>query len=726
MSRSRPAPEETVAPKSVPIAPETGHRSASDRTLPYVLAVFLLPLLVLWHRADALFSPLWYADPWFYLGYFRDLVNYKRDLFFGSYYGSRLAWVLPGFLIHSVFSPVIANLVLHVTVHLTATLSFFAVLRRLAGLRAAFLATMVFSVDPWLWAATGWDYPDGAGIAYCLLAMALLTRSAAQSLRPWSLLLAGIAIAGMAYTHLFLGTFTLLLVLYYFGLVWVRHGSLALRPAILACLCIGAGAAIATLGLCGVNYLLDGTFWFYAPSVNRAFRMAGDFQFVRSIWRTRELVPWLWPAVFGSCTALLLLAPRWKRKADPPNGAALVLSAPLLLAFAYMGYLQSRGTTVLGHHPYVSYLLPFGFLVMGSSFWPAVESMPLRTYVLICSAAALAFGALWHNPNGYAVLTSAAASQAAIAVSAFILTIALALRYRTAGAILGIAGFGVFTAAALSQTYLTVGTNLHSTRREYARVMQARQRIEDRRAGAPILFWYDRQESSSFFQYVALNATYIAEFERINETFPRGCSGPAEPGTLVVITSEKERSSELAQAALTDCWLPFGVHPVFESQEVINGDPRPYTMTMLRVEPTAATLPPPGEVFKSVPLEQVKLATNHAVLRRTSQGLEVQTIRGFGAYAGSLKLGLDPGTREKFAVLVRLRVLEGKIAVGILDPSGKRFLINTPVWPLPRAIDLVVPVPSPPVIGDLIISNVRPNAEASKAVIEKIEIRKLP
>ena len=726
MSRSRPGSEETVAPKSGQIAADTGQRFASDRIFPYLLAVLLLPLVVLWHRADALFSPLWYADPWFYLGYFRDLVNYKRDLFFDSYYGSRLAWVLPGFLIHSLFSPVVANLVLHLTVHLAATLSFFAVLRRLAGARTAFLAAMVFSVDPWLWAATGWDYPDGAGIAYSLLAMALLTRSAAQPLRRWSLPVAGVAMAGMAYTHLFLGSFTLLLLLYYIGLLWLWHGSLSLRTLIVSCLYLGVGAALATLGLCGVNYLLDGTFWFYAPSVNRALRMAGDFQFVRSIWRTRELVPWLWPAVFGSSTALVLLVSRWKNGTAPANRVGLVLSAPLLLAFGYMGYLQSRGTTVLGHHPYVSYLLPFAFLVMGSSFWPAVESMPFKTYVLICVTAALAFGALWYNPNGYAVLASAAASQETIAVSACILAIALALRQRTAGTILGVAGFVVFTAAALSQTYLTVGTNLHSTWREYARVMQARQRIEDRRAGAPVLFWYDRQESASFFQYVALNATYIAEFERINETFPRACSGPAEPGTLVVVTSEKEHSSQLAEAALTDCWLPFGVRPVFESEEVIGGDPRPYTMTMLRVEPTSATVPPPGEVFKSVPLEQVKLGTNNAVLRRTAHGLEVQTIRGFGAYAGSVKLGLDPNVREQFAVLVRLRVIEGKVAVGILDPSGRRFLINTPVWPLPRAMDLIVPVPSPPVTGDLIISNVRPNTEASKAVIEKIEIRKLP
>ena len=233
MSRSVSGSEEAIASADGEPATETQQPSGSEHVLPYTLAVLVLPLVVLWHRADALFSPLWYADPWFYLGYFRNLINYKRDLFFGSYYGSRLAWVLPGFLVHSLFSPLVANLILHLTVHLTATLSFFAILRRLTGHRSAFLATMVFSVDPWLWAATGWDYPDGAGIAYCLLAIALLTRSAARPVRQWSLLLAGIAMAGMAYTHLFLGTFTLLLLLYYFGFVLLWQGALAVRPAII-------------------------------------------------------------------------------------------------------------------------------------------------------------------------------------------------------------------------------------------------------------------------------------------------------------------------------------------------------------------------------------------------------------------------------------------------------------------------------------------------------------
>src|ERR1017187_4330580 len=139
---------------------------------PYVLAVLLLPVLVLWRQDNALFTGVGYLDPWFYLGFFRNLANFKGSAFPFTYYGSRLSWILPGALVHSLFSPLAANCILHLAVQSVATVSLFTTLRIAAGARRAFLATMVFSVNPWLWSATGWDYVDGVGIAYCLLTMA--------------------------------------------------------------------------------------------------------------------------------------------------------------------------------------------------------------------------------------------------------------------------------------------------------------------------------------------------------------------------------------------------------------------------------------------------------------------------------------------------------------------------------------------------------------------------
>jgi hypothetical protein len=691
----------------------------------YRLAVLLLPVLVLWHRRDALFSPLWYTDPWFYLGHFRNLANYKRDLFFGSYYGSRLAWLLPGFLVHAVLSPVIANLVLHLTVHLTATLSFFAILRRLAGARSAFVATMIFSADPWLWAATGWDYVDGAGIAYCLLAMALLSRFAAQPTGKWVLVTAGIATAGMAYSHIFLGTLVPLVLFYYFGLVSAGSGQFHPRLLLGSCLWIGAGFVTATLALCGINYGLDGIFWFYAPSLNRASFMAKDFRFVRSVWRPQELVPWLWPAIFGLLTAIALFRSQWKSRTISRNRGGMLFGAMLLLAFLYLVYLQIRGNTILAFHPYVSYLLPFAFLVMGVSFWPAVGGMSTRAYVLTCCAGALLLGALWYYPSGYHGLTSAVASQAAIAVSACFLAVALVFRQHTIGTILGLAGFVVFTAAALSGTYLAEGRSLHSTWDQYVRVMNARKRIEDRRGGAPISFWYDRQEPL-YLEHFALNSTYMAEFSRINETFPNGCSQPSEPGTLIVVVSQKAQSTQIAERTLTDCWRQFGVHPVVDDVEAVRDSGPPYTMTMLKVVPDTQSISPTGELFKSFAIEQVQAGAPGVALQRVPAGIEVDTVPGLGAFAARVKLGLDPSLSERLEAVVRLRVLEGKIVAGVQDLRNINYLISYPVWPLPRAIDVVLRLPSPIMAGDLLICNARQDRGISKFIIEKVEVRKLP
>jgi hypothetical protein len=39
-----------------------------------------------------------------YLGLFGNLTEFQRDLFPGTYYGSRLAWILPGYLPYALFA----------------------------------------------------------------------------------------------------------------------------------------------------------------------------------------------------------------------------------------------------------------------------------------------------------------------------------------------------------------------------------------------------------------------------------------------------------------------------------------------------------------------------------------------------------------------------------------------------------------------------------------------
>ena len=681
----------------------------------------LLPTLVLWRHDDALYSPPFYADAWFYLGYFKDLLDFKRNLFFTFYYGSRLSWILPGTLVHSLFPPLAANAILHLTVESVAALSLFSVLRLTTGLRSAFLATMMFAAYPWVWVAAGWDYVDGAGIAYSLLAIALLASYAHAKPLWWIALLAGMALAGMAYSHLFLATLIPFVLLLYVGLMLIWRRTAAIKSIAAGLSWIAAGFAAVTLGFCGINFLLDGKFWFYAPSIAQARYMAKSFMYTKPVWFQGQLVPWLWPVVTGCATAILATPIFLNKRREISHSIALLFSSLLLLAVAYMSYLQLRGSTVLGHYPYSSYLLPFVFLVFGMTFWPSVESMSQRAFVIVSSAAALAFALVWFDPGRW--LSPQVQWREMIFVACF-LAAALFLRRRAVGSLLAIAGFAGLTHIALAQTSYFDGNNLHGDRAQYQRIMGARAIIESSRRRRPVRFWYDKKEPN-FYEYTGLNASYLEEFSRLGMDFPKDCDDPVPPNSLVVVLSRNTQAVELARSALSACWQQLGLVPVLESGRTMPGMSEPYTLAMFHLEPGVWAQSPATELVSTIDLSRAELGDLHARLDRTSDGLMVTTLPGFGAFAARMKLGLNAGAGGALEAHVKARVLQGKIGIGILDPAGRTFLVQQPMWAFDKPAEVTLPLPSSSAIaGDLIISNLSINEVVSKAVIEKIEVRR--
>src|SRR5215471_17542375 len=468
--------------------------AASGKMWPYRLAVLLLPLMVLWHQDNSLFTPPGQLDSWLYLGFFRDLVNFKRDLFADTYYGSRLSWILPGWLMHSVFPPVFASAALHLGVLWTASLGLFETLRLTCGPRAAFLTTLVFSANPQVWSAIGWDYVDGAGIAYCLLTTALLTGAAVRPGRRWMFFLAGISIACLVYTQLVLTAFVPILLLYYAGLAWARR-----RPPIPALLLdlglwAGGGLLMTTLVLCAINHFLDGTFWFYRPSILAVTDFYGpsihavkaaevQSRWVQQPWNGSGLVPWLWFTAAATVTAVIQLATRLRRPVKERNPAVALFSIQLLALVAIYLYLQPL--RLLGLPFYASYLLPFAFLVIGASFWQAAAQVSQRTYLLICGAAVGVFGTIWYDYAGdWTPMRTAAIWLGAAALAAALLPLP-----RPLGLVLAVAGFGLFTAEvrSIATEPNALGARAarphgpHANRRLLERLMAIRARIESGR-----------------------------------------------------------------------------------------------------------------------------------------------------------------------------------------------------------------------------------------------------
>lgn len=136
--------------------------------------------------------------------------------------------------------------------------------------------------------------------------------------------------------------------------------------------------------------------------------------------------------------------------------------------------------------------------------------------------------------------------------------------------------------------------------------------------------------------------------------------------------------------------------------------------------------PPPEEVVKVMALDRTQLGDRAASLQRGPEGLLVTTGPGLGAFAARVALGLDAGAGTGLKVHAWVRVIEGKIGLGILTPGSKTFLLERQVWPSAHSVEVILPLPSPPVTGDLILRNIAAGQVTSKAILERVEVRKLP
>jgi hypothetical protein len=651
----------------------------SGSRLAYYAAILLLPAVTLWHQTDPLFSPLWYADTWFYLGYFRDLPNFKADLFRGFYYGSRLSWILPGYVAHSLLPPLTANVLSHLAVHTLATAAVFRILRSSAGGRAAFLTTIFFSANPWVWTATGWDYIAGAAMAYLLSAMACLTAAAEEPDRRWPLMLAGAGLAGAFFAQLFMGVFFPLLLVYYAGMMWARKQPLR-QTMIRAARLLGIGFLAATAPICIINgFLLDGDFWFWSPSFRTAGRVVSNYTWTESIWIRGRLSPWLWFFFVAAVLALMFLC-RWRDALRRRDVSGLLFSAQFLAVFALMAVAQWRGFTWLAHNYYACYLLPFAFLVFGQIFWQAAEKMRPGTYLLACATALILAGACWCDPFRHPApgeTTWLIAAGVALAVS-------LVLLNSPASTLLACAGFAALTYG----TYdgLDPAGRLHARRDEYERVMNARARIDRERNNSPILFWYDKSEPA-YHEYFALNATFMAEFARINEAFPSGCPADAETRTMIAVVSAHHEAPELARTALDRCLskshMKVDVNDVFPASL----GPNPYEVSLLTTRLDYSGLRPLRAVFGGSPKEgSLELAPGETSLplnlwksargaeqSATSAGVDARTPSDRYAYAFTYPaLNVPVSGRYYFVLAYSMRT--GHLAFGGFPADESRWL----------------------------------------------------
>ena len=196
-------------------APSEGKPIASARVfaskpigLPELLyggVIVGLPFLV------ALINPVWLSngllfwDVWFYYGYFTHLYQFTSHPIWpaSAYIGTRIPYILPGFIFHRIFGDEIARYIFNLfIVSGTILFSCLYVLRNFMPLSIAATTTAFIALDLFFLRSMGWDYVDKGIIAYECLTLVMLTLAGTRRRSELYLVGAGFMATSMIFTHL--------------------------------------------------------------------------------------------------------------------------------------------------------------------------------------------------------------------------------------------------------------------------------------------------------------------------------------------------------------------------------------------------------------------------------------------------------------------------------------------------------------------------------------------
>jgi len=661
------------------VAAQTGWR----RLAAYISALVLSPLLVLWRQDNIMFSHAGYIDPWFYVGYAKNLVEFKRDYMPGHYTGSRLAWILPYFAVHSLLPPVAAAYVLHLSVWMLAVVSLFFTLNWLAGARAAFLTAFLMGMHSWFWYSTGWDYPDGAAIACVLLATALFTCAARSPVPRVVLLLAGAASAAALHCTLgWVGLSPLFPLPYVvFARVWRRR--VAWRSVLDVVLWSGGGAILLTAVLGFVNLQLDGNFWFFLPSFDQGRSLASQsLPWIAGVWSGNSLSPTLWLPAAAACIAVFVLIRRMTGRGGTAANLPIVFAIQCLVTLAFLSYFQRTEAHGLSYTYYVSDMMPFAFLLIGTSFWRNFDRLSTSAWLAICGLAVAIFGFFWYDYGG-AILTARSSGALYAAIAGGLLIGGLCVsRPRVAGP-LALAGFALLA----MESRFAENLPPHAARRTYSDIMQARARLELLRKGRDIRFWFDKNDPG-YYSFLSFASTYIQASSYANAVFPEFPCGTVSQFKIraLVALSSRPGALETAKRSIGNCATGAGVK-VLDAEPLgsiqcdavssaatfllVGPDPAIWRPMMLATDASGASSLVPAESSDppQLPFTGWHSQTPDSWFRQTARDLLVRAPSdNFGVTFLYSPLKITAAGRYSFSFEFQLR--SSIIVVGVRDPGS--------------------------------------------------------
>jgi hypothetical protein len=336
------------------------------------LLLVLTPIAMSLINDSWLYTEIAWLDPWYNIAYF---LHYSDPNFLNWYYKiARLPWIIPGYLAYSVFTPVVANYILHMGALILSALALYSGLRRLFGVDVAFLTAALLTVYVPFHGSGGWDYQTTPSGAYYLLTFAILTHAAlAREKRSWLLFLSGVTYGATVHANVIFINMAPILALHFLTTLIARRSEKPswreiVRYVLLAAL--GILAVTVVLGL--INLAVGRDFIFFKVLFNFVVSYVADTSHEKSWW-----IPWsdLWfvtPKAFSYlaipfCIGLLGLgvlavAASMRFRFD---AVALSLVAQYVFVALMWVFWQSVGHTALTPSYFAYPLIPPMFCAIG-------------------------------------------------------------------------------------------------------------------------------------------------------------------------------------------------------------------------------------------------------------------------------------------------------------------------------------------------------------------------
>jgi hypothetical protein len=353
------------------------------------VATAVTAAVYVWTKAP-LYTPFGTIDPWLYTAAW---TNFDQiyEAFHGTYYLSRVPWVVPGVVLNGIFDARTAALVLHTTYFLAGGIFFYLLCRRWLGVVAAGMGYVGLIGCQMYFNAHRWDYHEGGVITYMIGAYAFsLVRTNTPLVRMASLALGGAFAAAMVTTRVLDGAYLVGLPLLYAAV----SADLPWRPRLrrfaldLAAFAVGAGALLLACGLFSRAH--GDEFWFFMPQVRIVLSTSGGYNQI-PVDQWLPFAPYFWVPLFAILFSGVVLALGPKR--HPLAWRVLLASAIWVTldygVFAAWQFLGDGWLFNLGYY-FDSFLMPTLLcLTAAAAVILGLESVN-RTSLAIGSASALA------------------------------------------------------------------------------------------------------------------------------------------------------------------------------------------------------------------------------------------------------------------------------------------------------------------------------------------------